>query len=402
MKKLLLVIVVLVALVWFAGARFLNTTALTAGSARWPNNLGTANDIAHHFPRLPMNEAATRVAELSKPLGVQFDERPAGITSLRAPLNAYLARAVAGVNDDIDAPPPAVAAWLAQHGNELRAVQQQLVAQDPPQWPVDAEALLDAPIPRLLAHMDLFRLLAVDALEQRRAGNDAVAWDDLHASWKLSQGLLTRPELISQLIAIAGTRLANGVAAKLSAPTPAWRHELSSFDFGAAAVAALAYEGTHGWRVARAYPAGEPADVAKQTRIERLAATVAGPWTRYRAGQSLDAQRELATELASLRACDPHPRTPRDTPNLTEAWRRIGRVRAEVEGVEKLLALKAARAQSGAWPESMPSIEGSSCTDGRWRYSRAADGSMSLAFTKPIGVAPSQLTIVPLAFRYGP
>src|SRR5205085_5108604 len=119
------------------------------------------------------------------------------------------------------------------------------------------------------------------------------------------------------------------------------------------------------------------------------------------AGLALESQRQIAKELASSRACDPHPRLPRGTPNIAEAWRRIGRFRAEVEGVEKLLALKAARAQSGSWPQFMPSIESSSCSDGRWRYRREADGSMSLAFSKPIAVASSQTTVVPLAFRYG-
>lgn len=393
MKKLLLVvaiIVALVALVWFAGSHYLNSRALTATSERWPNNLGTTDDIAKHFPPHGNNETANAIAELSKPLGIE---------PIRGALAEHLSRAISKDGDVVDAPPPAVAEWLTKHATEVRVLQQQLVTHESPQWAVDANALIEPPMPRLIAQMEFFRVLSLDALEQHRAANDAVAWNDLHAAWKLAQGLLARPELISQLIGIAGARMSNGVAAKLSAPEPAWRHELASFDFGAAAVAAYAYESAHSWRYVTHYPAGEPDENRTRNHVRHVTGILLVPWIRYQAGLALEAQRKIATELASLRACDPHPRMPRGMPNIGEAWRRIGRFRAEIEGVEKLLALKAARAQSGSWPQSMPSIEGSSCSDGRWRYRREADGSMSLAFSKPIAVASSQAAVVPLTFR---
>ncbi|MEA2571103.1 MAG: hypothetical protein QOI24_3104 [Acidobacteriota bacterium] len=395
MKKALIiagVIAALVALLWFYAVRHLNSTAVTAAAARWPNNLGTTADIARLFTSHGENETATRVAELSKPLAS---------TSVRPVLSVYIAHAIGKENDDIDAPPAAVTTWLAEHGSEVRAIQQQLVVREPPQWAVDTDKLRDAPMPKLIDQMDLYRAFAVDALEHHRAGNDAVAWDDLHASWKLTQGLVARPELISQLIAVAGTRLSNGVAAKLSGPAPAWRHELATFDFGGAVIAAFSWEAVHRWRYLQEHPSGEPTSDPGRNEMRRFLAIGLAPLLRYRGGQALDAQREVATELASLRACDPHPRLPPMMPSVAEAWRRIGRFRAEVEGVEKLLALKAARAQSGTWPESMPSIAGSSCSDGSWQYQRAADGSMSLAFSRAIPVAKPQTTVVPLVFRYG-
>jgi hypothetical protein len=407
LKKLLVisaVIAALVALIWFSATHYLNSTAATAAESRWPNNLGTADDIAHHFPSHGDNETAMRVIALAKPLGVRFEDRGAQpeIQPIRAAMSQHLTHVISADGDAVDAPPAPLAQWLAQHANDVRALQQQLVTHDAPQWAVDAETLIEAPMPRLVSQMDLFRVLALDALEQHRTGNDTLAWEDLHASWKLAQGLVARPELISQLIGIAGARIANGVAAKLSAPAPAWRHELASFDFGNAAVASLAYEATHGWRYVRRYPAGEPDDDKLRNRGRQIVGVVLAPYRRHRAGIALEHQRQLAMELASLHACDPHPRTPQGTPNLADAWRRIGRFRAEVEGVEKLLALKAARAQSGTWPESMPSIAGSSCSDGSWQYQRAADGSMSLAFSREIPVAQAQTTVVPLVFRYGP
>jgi hypothetical protein len=406
MKKFLTIaaiVSVLVALIWFSGAHYLNSTAATAAQTRWPNNLGTADDIARHFPSHGDNETATHVVALAKPLGISFDDRGAQpeIQTIRPAMSQHLAHVISTDGDAVDAPPAPLAQWLTQHAADIRALQQQLVTHDAPQWAVDADTLVEAPMPRLVSQMDLFRVFALDALEQHRAGNDALAWEDQHASWKLAQGLAARPELISQLIGIAGARLANGVAAKLSAPAPAWRSELASFDFGNAAVASLAYDATHSWRYVRRYPAGEPDDDKLRNRGREFIGIILAPYRRHRSGIALEQQRHLAMELASLRACDPHPHTPPGTPNLAEAWRRIGRFRAEVEGVEKLLALKAARARSGTWPESMPSIAGSSCSDGSWQYQRAANGSMSLAFSKPIPVAHTQTTVVPLVFRYG-
>jgi len=407
LKKLLVIaaaVAVLVALIWFGCAHYLNSTAATAASSQWPNNLGTADDIARHFPSHGDNETATRVVALAKPLGVGFEDRGAQseIQPTREAMSQHLSRAIGASGDAVDAPSAPLAQWLAQHANDVRALQQQLVAHDAPQWAVDTGAMTEPPMPRLMPQMDLFRVLALDALEQHRSGNDALAWEDLHASWKLAQGLIARPELISQLIGIAGARMANGVAAKLSAPEPAWRHELASFDFGNAAVASLAYEAAHSWRYAHRYPAGEPNEDKLRNRGRQLAGIVLAPYLRHRAGIALEQQRKAAMEVASLHACDPHPQMPQEASNLGEAWRRIGRFRAEVEGVEKLLALKAARAQSGAWPESMPSISGSSCSDGSWQYQRAADGSMSLGFSKPIEVTKHATIVVPLVFRYGP
>lgn len=372
------IIAALVALCWLAGSRFLNTRALDADSARWPNNLGNAEAIAKHFPSHGENETAKSVDAIAK--------RTDADASLRAAISDYVSHAIASGSDVVDAPPP-IAEWLAKHADDIRALQHQLAGHDVPQWSVDAETLSNPPTPRLLSIVKLARVLSLDALERHRGGNDAAAWDDLHATWRLAQGLVARPELLSQLVGISCARMSNGIAAKLSAPAPAWRHELASFDFSASAIASLAFEATHHWNVMTRQPAGKVAF---------------SPLLRYRAGQALEAQRELVTQLASLTACDPHPRIPRNMKNIAEAWRRIGRFRAEIEGVEKLLALKAARAQSGSWPQSMPSIEGSSCSDGRWRYTREADGSMSLAFSKAIPVTRFQNTVVPLAFRYGP
>lgn len=74
--------------------------------------------------------------------------------------------------------------------------------------------------------------------------------------------------------------------------------------------------------------------------------------------------------------------------------------RVEREAAEKLLALKEQRRRSGAWPESVPGIERSSCSDSSWRYRREADGSMSLSFLGAIVSERNGAAALPQSFRY--
>src|SRR5213075_750156 len=81
----------------------------------------------------------------------------------------------------------------------------------------------------------------------KTANRDATSWDDLHANWLLAQPLLRRPELISQLVGLAGVRMTNAAAAKMPLPVPSWFNELQSFDYRHAFVGSYQNEAWMTW-----------------------------------------------------------------------------------------------------------------------------------------------------------
>src|SRR4029077_11210370 len=136
------------------------------------------------------------------------------------PLQAYIAAQMARPDDVIDAPPADVRQFLDEHVAALDELRTLLAGGAVPHWAVNVDDLVRSSIPDLVGHMQLFRILAADALDRDRRGDHVTAWQDAEAGWRLAQGLWSQPDLISTMIALAGTRMMNDVAAKLAAPAP--------------------------------------------------------------------------------------------------------------------------------------------------------------------------------------
>jgi hypothetical protein len=109
--------------------------------------------------------------------------------------------------------------------------------------------------------------------------------------------------------------------------------------------------------------------------------------------------RDAAIELSQSKSCGAGARSPA-MQNFAVLWRRLNRFRIDREAVQKLLALKEQRRIAGEWPESLPGIEQSSCSDGSWRYHREPNGSMSLSYAGPITTRSSDSAGLPLSFHY--
>lgn len=389
MRKAAVVVAVIVALsavVWWIGARMLNASAFSAASRPWPNNLGDADGVARHFPPTGENDAARALEAIAKPLDVSFDDRgnSARMQPIRTALRQYLRDVIGSPSMDVAPPPELVASWLTQHEAELRAVQRQVTAL-PPVWAIDAAPRTEQAMPRLIANLDLARMLDADALVQHRRGNDAAAWEDLHASWHLGHSLLIRPELVSQIVAVAIVQMSNGVAAKLSTSPPSWRVALESFDYRGAFIAAFAYESTRSYREWQEIPDGDADDGAAKNAARRVVVPFITPYVRYQTGVMLEQQRKLAEQIANSNECDPRPvMGGANAPNLNAILRRVARLRAEIEGVSRLLAWKQTH---------QPAPGGSACADGTWRTTRNADGSITIAFTREIAVEKQQMAV---------
>ena len=321
----------------------------------WPLGLGTLDSVPARFPASQQNEPATKLVALAS--AAQIDVAPV-VTRRRAARSSNVAARLAIADytkkelarpGAIDAPPPAVVNLLAATATTMDAVRDHLLSSQPVVWPVDVTKGFDGPMPNLLGHMHIQRLLIARALDKARVG-DPAAWEELHASWQLNRGLWGRPDLMSNLIAVASTRMANDAARKMPRPAPAWLAEMRTFDYVrpmAAAHQAEAYAYEHGAR------AGS----------RSVRSFLAAPLLRLQALAGAETMRLYVTAAVSADTCDTESAKfavaraiimtpPRSwlpirmfaMPNILGAWDRMLKMRCEIAATQRAVARTSAPA----------------------------------------------------------
>jgi hypothetical protein len=372
----LLICVVLAALLaaWLLGGMFVTAQMQTVGTEPWPAGLGTLASVEKRVQPQATNDAARMLITLAAPLEISFDKTPGRMVGPEAKtaITEYVRAEQLRADGSIAAPPPLVTSFLATHEKEIDAVRDHLLRDETIAWEVDASRGLDAPLPNLLAHMQIARLLSARALDRGRA-NDARAWEDLHATWRLAEGLKSRPEMISQLIVLGMARSINGVAWKLPTPTAdlTWFRDLQQVDHRLLLLAGSQYDAWAVWKH------GERTLDGMEFRAMR-------PALRWGAATMARAQRRGAEEVASMTACNfdeaafakkQASRIPKlnvfgamAMPNLGALWQRAFRSIPEREGT--MNAMRIAQGQ--------PIVAKSACSDGEWRF---AQGQLSFSGT---------------------
>jgi hypothetical protein len=302
------------------------------------------------------------------------------------------------VNDEgarVDAPPEAVGQFLTGHQNALAAVRAQLNANAPPRWRSDVQELSDPPRPNLSGHTELLWLLAADALQHHRGGDDATAWQDLDAIWKLARGLLAQPDSWSLYNALASAQIVTGIAAKLTPPVPLWWRGFLTFDFDRASAAASQYEAWRTLTFTEHYPAGEPDDDnAVHEMLRRGAEVVVGPFAIEHAQRTASAMHRRALQLSRTPPCGKRGN------EYEPLSQRLNRFPVEREGVAKLLLLQEARLATGTWPSTLPAIDHSQCVGHTWQYGLSNDGTMRLALTPAMPSPQNRETRLLLPLEY--
>ena len=202
------------------------------------------------------------------------------------------------------------------------------------------------------------RMLVAGALTKARA-NDAAAWDDLHAVWKLARTLDGHPQMMLQTAALTMTRMVNAVAWKMPLPAPAWLAELQAHDSLKPLLESFHFQS-----------ASYVSDGAKLFPTKMLA-------------NNADGDRAIAEELVRTTQCDVNARPNELGTDLTSVWRRAFRYRAEREATANALRVR----------EGKPIEPKSRCSDGAWTF----DGT-TLRFSREIRTAAPD-TPMPLVLR---
>jgi len=356
------------ALVWFAAGSIRAAWRGRAVETAWAESFGPLGEMTAKFPARPTNAAARALEDSARSLGIELrprEEQPPDEESsrpektdwshVRAPLEKWVDHEAAKAEGLPEAPPVAVAAYFASHAATLDAIEKALIAGPAPDWALDLAKLHAAPAPNILGHMQLARVL-VGRAEARAAAKDVRADESLRAAFALTGALRGRPEVASQGVSIAATRLELGAVRRIPVDAAAWRERLKTLDPRGGVLMALRreawveYEAAHGLLRVK-LDAGPLSG--------RLAA-LAGAWReRIEAASHLDAWRATIAAAAKSPVTDAAPRFLGETfqqtlardgvrkafpvPNLIELWRRANIAALEIRKTDEVLAARAAK-----------------------------------------------------------
>ena len=129
--------------------------------------------------------------------------------------------------DEIDLPPLNVQEYLNTHRSDLDALYNLVLQNEAPQWEIDISKGVRAPVPNLFFHHQLQAIIALDILEQTRCDEHKKALEAFKASWKISQSLRDRPEMISQFNSLQVLNRQAGVLRKMKEVPTEWQQHIS-------------------------------------------------------------------------------------------------------------------------------------------------------------------------------
>lgn len=395
------------ALAALAGAWILGGNAYAARRERavdraFEDTFGPRAAVEAKYAVASTNPEARKAEELAHALGFDLRPRKGRVTGShstvpeaeRAAIGDYVTEQVARADGTVKAPPPAAAAVLASHRIALSRLEDALVSGEVPRWALDLHGDQEERlVPNALGHMQTQRFLIADALASVARGEGAAAARALEASWKLNEGLTSRPEIVSALIAVAVGRLEAGALRMFDASADTWIPRLAAMGSRALFVEDLVLEHRRSTDIVTRYRRLRPEGVGWWGHNlvslfdepgERLA------WANY--GET------WAHALAELRdepAFREHPPDPKPgwsissvmmsitIPNIRNSFERVDRLALDAELSGKVLRARAARAATGTWPSPSPEVAASRFPGLAWNY--AVDGgAMKIALNREL------------------
>ncbi|MDQ6892618.1 MAG: hypothetical protein M3167_08045 [Acidobacteriota bacterium] len=359
-----------------------------AAKEQWRLEFGDPAERLRAFPSRAEDEAAARVVEMARSLGIDMARpKPGALVSRPAEpyrsvaeaVPSYLDAELTSSGDRAGAPPGVLRDFLETHSAELDSLVVFLAGRrEPPVWVSAVSLGPEASIPNLLGQIRLQKLLVADCLYSLHGGRTDNAERVLLASWNLNASIRDRPDVISQLIAIAVARMQSGVARRIFLAGP-WRDRLAAHDYRASFLQAMEVDAAgRFWRIP-----GGPSRAERAMRADYL-----------------DLSRVFLVSLRDLPVAD-GPLVPArlegeagespggvlariGMPNLVEAVRRADRLMVDAELTDRILEARELEASVGHWAAEAPRDGASRMPGARWIYSVGSDGRLTISLSREL------------------
>ena len=383
MRRLLQVLLA-IAILWLVAEMATLAYFRRSLSSGWPTPSGRLADIPRVVPDQPESKSAHDFEQLVRPLSIDLvpktkfhaDQNHVDRTPWKAiepAIKDYVRAAIVEVPARRHPAPPPVAGFLAEHAASLDAIVDHLESSEPPRWEIRTRAGWRAPLPNLLGHIAVVRLLVAAALNREAVGDNAAAWRDLHAAAVLTDSALSHPYLISQLIGYAETTLIVGSMRQIKG-CPEWSLRWPSADLKAALTRAATVEAWPLYQPFTEMPGSDLftayGDVEEKASMPgRILSGVFGPYLLASAANTAETHRYALHEYTRPDICDQRTRiiSYKTLPGwnvfgrvafsgdtLGGSFRRMRHLAADIQGTRLILLARRAKQDTGTWPTSTP------------------------------------------------
>jgi hypothetical protein len=382
-----------------AGALELERLAAALGFELAPFETQPAPDRAETTPG-DASEPAVFALKVEKQRPRPSPEAKASLQAVSGMIGQFLDRELKTPEERIGPLPSRFQSFLEEHDAAAAALESMLVRRSDLRWEIDVSQGSNAPIPTLGGIMRLQRFLGVRALAKARRGETDAALQALEAAWRLNEAVSARPELISQLIAVAAAKITVGVLRKLDSPAYGWADRLRGGDLFSAYLASFQNQV---WYSSDVYSSdvrdltGEAGAYGRVLRnvAEEFEQRDLCSWTPDRMQESWNRAVQNESRDGAL--------IEMAVPNLLESFARWRRFQIDAELTALVLDARAERAASRRrdWPSKLHSIGASVCPGEPWTYRNAGNGTATFAFEGRITESPSAALRLPLGFTAG-
>ena len=362
---------------------------------RWSQTVGTPDEVFARFPPRVTNDPARELVDTTVRIGIDIAPRfeedfPRPDRSQTKRFKRFMGAGGGWLNTQLrkasgppDPPPEAVLGFLLEFREPLDRVQAILGEENVPEWPSDMTLLYNPPIPNLLGHLDLTKILIMDCLAAVHAGDEERAGRALEAAWALDRVLGDDPILIVQMIRLNMARL-HAAAVRYTPRLEHWIARLDGRRDRARIEEALLLEG---WT----WPQYDFTSGNEQDVLARIGHAVTGPYMKLGTIDASERWRRTILSLNEARAwCDPELRRSGIRLNIPVPWwnrigamlvpsiestvKRVAHVQLQLEMSRKLLEIDAVRRKTGRWPVlEEDALESEVCPGDRWLYEARGD-----------------------------
>jgi hypothetical protein len=353
--------------------------------------------------RRPPEPSPTNANEVVPPPAINVEERrrpsadeSAAYQRIAEAVLGFLDRELTNPVEGIGAPSRELERYLGEHADAMSSIESVLLRDTDVQWEMDVTRGWASPLPNLLGHVRLQRLMVARTLLEARRGEAEGALQTIEASWRLNQSISSRPELISQLIAVAVARLEVGALRKLDTPAYGWADRLRDGRLFSSFLAAFQNQIWFSPDVVDL--TGERGAFGRALRqmAEEFPRRDLCAWTP-------EELQEAWSRAVGDQVPEDDPMSELGMPNLLGSFERWRRFLVDAELTALVLDARAERAASRkhAWPEKLRSVGAGVCPDGRWSYRPSGKGTALFAFGGKIVDGPSRAMKLPLTFTAG-
>ncbi len=413
-RRILLVALTVLVSTWLAvelGARWRLHKVMAAG---WPTPDGSLDSLGTFYPPTQTNDIAHEIERRAWLIGVDVYPRKGADRpdarkldprwkNVQDAAKAYIHSALTCDRPCSAALPARFEEYLNVNGAAIDGIAERILSGPVPQWKVDLRRGFAAPLPNLVGHLELVRLLVASSLHRADRGETEKAWQYLHAASRFTDGLVLRPELISQLIVRADAIMIVGAMRRVPSAAPAWALSWPDADLkqrlgSAAAVEAwMAYSPFRKSVLTDLFSAFD--DEQAPSPGGRFLSLVFSPYFRLSAANVAAAHRDLLRRHMQSPACiqDVVTETAKQAipewnvfgrivypgDSLSGSFRRLGILDAHIEGTRLLLDARDVKRRTGHWPATSPARR-STCATPFWSATIKESGELEIRATRSI------------------